>query len=251
MGTCKICRFTIAIPRLMMDTTFPLTAGLIASILHVIAGPDHLAAVAPFAIESKRKAWKIGLFWGIGHLVGMIAIGLLFALFKEIIPVDEISQYSEQLVGFVLVGIGFWALYRIFRKRKKHKHLHVHAENSPVIHTHEHHHDHTGSHHHVHSEKLKQNNFASFSIGILHGLAGISHFLLFLPVLGFETQSDSIAYIIGFGIGILVAMITFAFVIGKVSSIAKNGYSDMFFNGIRMAGGLFAIIIGIYWIFST
>ena len=64
MGTCKICRFTTAIPRIMMDTTFPLTAGLIASILHVIAGPDHLAAVAPFAIESKRKAWKIGLFLG-------------------------------------------------------------------------------------------------------------------------------------------------------------------------------------------
>ncbi len=234
----------------MMDTTFPLTAGLIASILHVIAGPDHLAAVAPFAIESKRKAWKIGLFWGIGHLAGMIAIGLLFAIFKEIIPVEEISMYSEQLVGVVLVGIGCWALYRIFKKRKRHKHLHVHAEYEPVIHSHEHHHDHNSSHHHVHSEKLKQNNLASFSVGILHGLAGISHFLLFLPVLGFETQSDSIAYVIGFGAGILVAMITFAFVIGKVSSIAKNGHSDMFFNGIRMAGGLFAIVIGIYWIFS-
>ncbi|MEC8831541.1 MAG: nickel transporter, partial [Bacteroidota bacterium] len=97
-----------------MDTTFPLTAGLIASILHVIAGPDHLAAVAPFAIESKRRAWKIGLFWGIGHLVGMIAIGLLFAIFKEVIPVEEISLYSEQLVGVVLVGIGCWALFRIF-----------------------------------------------------------------------------------------------------------------------------------------
>jgi ABC-type nickel/cobalt efflux system permease component RcnA len=233
-----------------MDTTFPLTAGLIASILHVIAGPDHLAAVAPFAIESKRKAWKIGLFWGVGHLVGMIAIGLLFATFKELIPVDKISNYSEQLVGFVLMGIGCWALYRIFNKRKHHKHLHVHIENEPVIHSHEHQHDHNSSHHHVHHGKLKQNNFASFSIGILHGLAGISHFLLFLPVLGFETQSDSIAYIIGFGIGILVAMITFAFVIGKVSSIAKNGHSEMFFNGIRMAGGLFAIVIGVYWIFS-
>jgi len=233
-----------------MDTTFPLTAGLIASILHVIAGPDHLAAVAPFAIESKRKAWKIGLFWGVGHLVGMIAIGLLFVNFKELIPVDKISNYSEQLVGFVLMGIGCWALYRIFNKRKHHKHLHVHIENEPVIHSHEHQHDHNSSHHHVHHGKLKQNNFASFSIGILHGLAGISHFLLFLPVLGFETQSDSIAYIIGFGIGILVAMITFAFVIGKVSSIAKNGHSEMFFNGIRMAGGLFAIVIGVYWIFS-
>ncbi|SDQ51554.1 sulfite exporter TauE/SafE family protein [Flagellimonas zhangzhouensis] len=235
----------------MMDATFPLTAGLIASVLHVIAGPDHLAAVAPFAIESKRKAWKIGLFWGIGHLLGMIAIGLLFSIFKEIIPVDEISKYSEQLVGFVLLGIGCWALYRIFKKRKKHKHLHLHTEHNPVLHTHEHQHAHDSSHHHVHSDKLKQNNFASFSIGILHGLAGISHFLLFLPVLGFETQTDSIAYIIGFAAGILVAMITFAFVIGKVSSMAKNGYSDMFFNGIRMAGGLFAIIIGVYWIFST
>ncbi|MDF0706674.1 sulfite exporter TauE/SafE family protein [Flagellimonas okinawensis] len=233
-----------------MDTTFPLTAGLIASILHVIAGPDHLAAVAPFAIESKRRAWKIGLFWGIGHLVGMIAIGLLFAIFKEVIPVEEISLYSEQLVGVVLVGIGCWALFRIFQKRKKHKHLHLHTENQPVIHSHEHRHDGSGSHHHVHNEKIKQNNLASFSIGILHGLAGVSHFLLFLPVLGFETQSDSIAYIIGFGAGILVAMITFAFVIGKVSALAKNGHSDMFFNGIRMAGGLFAIIIGVYWIFS-
>ena len=234
-----------------METTFPLAAGLIASILHVIAGPDHLAAVAPFAIESKRKAWKIGLFWGVGHLVGMVAIGLLFALFKEIIPVDAISKYSEQLVGVVLVGIGIWSFYRIFKKKKKHKHLHVHAEDAPVIHSHEHQHDHNSTHHHKHPEKLKQNNLASFSIGILHGLAGISHFLLFLPVLGFETQSDSMAYIIGFAMGIVVAMVTFAFVIGKISSLVKNGHNEIFFNGIRFAGGLFALVIGIYWIFST
>ena len=234
-----------------METTFPLAAGLIASILHVIAGPDHLAAVAPFAIESKRKAWKIGLFWGVGHLVGMVAIGLLFALFKEIIPVDAISKYSEQLVGIVLVGIGIWSFYRIFKKKKKHKHLHVHAEDAPVIHSHEHQHDHNSTHHHKHPEKLKQNNLASFSIGILHGLAGISHFLLFLPVLGFETQSDSMAYIIGFALGIVVAMVTFAFVIGKISSLVKNGHNEIFFNGIRFAGGLFALVIGIYWIFST
>lgn len=234
-----------------MEVTFPLTAGLIASMLHVITGPDHLAAVAPFAIESKRKAWKIGLFWGIGHLVGMMGIGLLFAIFKEVIPIDEISKYSEQLVGLVLVGIGCWALFRIFKKRKNHKHLHVHAENAPIIHKHEHDHNHSGTYHHTHSERLKQNNLASFSVGILHGLAGVSHFLLFLPVLGFETQFDSISYIIGFGIGILVSMITFAFVMGKVSSIAKNGHNEVFFNGIRMSGGLFAIVIGVYWIFST
>ena len=52
-----------------MTLTFPIIAGIIASMLHVISGPDHLAAVMPFAIESKKKAWKIGLFWGFGHIL--------------------------------------------------------------------------------------------------------------------------------------------------------------------------------------
>ena len=34
-----------------MNLSFPLIAGLIASILHVITGPDHLAVVTPFAIS--------------------------------------------------------------------------------------------------------------------------------------------------------------------------------------------------------
>ena len=67
-----------------MTLTFPLIAGLMASMLHVITGPDHLAAVTPFVVETKKKAWKIGLFWSFGHLTGMLAIGILFTLFKEL-----------------------------------------------------------------------------------------------------------------------------------------------------------------------
>lgn len=234
-----------------MDVTFSLTAGLLASILHVITGPDHLAAVLPFVIESKKKAWKIGLFWGIGHLVGMLFIGLLFLVFKELIPIDQISNYSEQLVGLVLVGIGIWAFYRIFRKNKPHKHLHVHSENSPIIHSHKHEHSLEKSHHHIHDKTIKQSKYASFSIGFLHGLAGIAHFLLFIPVLSFKEGSDSVLYVIGFGLGIIVAMTVFAFVIGKISSYAKNEHNDAFFKGIRLSGGLFAVVIGIYWVFST
>ena len=234
-----------------MDITFPLTAGLIASMLHVITGPDHLAAVTPFAIESKRKAWKIGLFWGIGHLVGMLSIGILFVIFKELIPVEKISNYSEQLVGLVLIGIGVWAFYKIFKEDKKHKHLHIHSENSPVIHTHKHLHLHEKTHDHVHSKTLKQSNLGSFSIGFLHGLAGIAHFLMFIPVLSFDTQIDSTLYIIGFGVGIVLAMTIFAFVIGNIALLSRNGHNKIFFKGIQLAGGLFAIIIGVYWMFSN
>ncbi len=232
-----------------MGTLFSFYAGLIASILHVLTGPDHLAAVMPFAIESKRKAWKIGLFWGIGHLIGMLSIGILFLIFKDLIPVEQISNYSEQIVGIVLIGIGLWSFYRIFYQRKNHKHLHVHSENAPVIHKHQHEHLHEQSHHHKHNKDLKQSSFASLSIGFLHGLAGISHFLLFLPVLSFDSQSDSVFYVTGFMVGIIIAMTTFAFVIGKMSTSIKNGHNEVLFKGIRLAGGLFAIIIGVYWLF--
>ena len=234
-----------------MDLTFPLIAGLIAAILHVLAGPDHLAAVLPFAIESKKKAWKIGLFWGIGHLLGMLLIGVLFLVFKELIPIEKISEHSEQLVGLVLIGIGIWSIARIFKEQRKHKHLHVHAENEPLIHQHKHDHSKEPSHAHQHPKQSKQSYVASLGIGLLHGLAGVAHFLLFLPVIGFESEMDSVRYILGFALGTVIAMVSFAFVIGSVAAFSKTSHNPAFFNGIRLAGGLIAMIVGMYWTFSS
>lgn len=227
--------------------TFPFFAGLIASMLHVIMGPDHVAAVLPFVIEAKRKAWKIGLFWGIGHIVGMLLIGLLFVMFKEILPLEQISHYSEQLVGLVLVGIGIWAFVIIFRSNPHHKHLHVHSDEQPVIHKHEHQHEHNSSHDHTHAKQEKQSVLASFWVGVLHGLAGVAHFILFLPILGFENNFDAGSYIFGFMLGIVLAMLTFSLIIGKIASFARNEHNQNLYRGIRMTGGVFAIIIGIYW----
>ena len=58
---------------------------------------------------------------------------------------------------------------------------------------------------------------------------------------------DSVLYLMGFAFGIVIAMTVFALVIGKISSYAKNEHNEVLFKGIRLAGGLFAIIIGIYW----
>ena len=228
--------------------TFPFFAGLLASMLHVIMGPDHVAAVLPFAIEAKRKAWKIGLFWGLGHIFGMLLIGLLFLFFKELIPIDQISNYSEQLVGFVLILIGVWAFIKVFRSEPNHKHLHLHSENQPIIHKHPHEHSHNPSHDHVHPPQVKQGFFASFSIGVLRGLAGIAHFILFIPVLGFENNLMAGMYIAGFIFGIIIAMSLFSMIVGKIAAFAKNEHNQNLYKGIRIAGGVFAILIGIYWI---
>lgn len=234
-----------------MTLTIPLLAGTLASVLHVISGPDHLAAVTPLVIETKRKAWKIGLFWGLGHLVGMLLIGVLFLLFKEYIPVESISKYSEQLVAIVLIGVGFWAFYRIFNEQKKHQHPHVHNEGENYVHIHAHEHSHNEGHKHVHDKIVKQNVLSSFGIGFLHGLAGVAHFLLLLPVLGFENNLEGLQYIIGFAIGTVLAMSVYALILGKLTSHSKHQHNDNFFKGIRFAGGLFAIVIGFYWLYLT
>ena len=230
-----------------MDLNLPLFAGIIAAIAHVISGPDHLAAVTPFAIESKKKAWKVGLFWAIGHLLGMLSIGFLFLLFKNFIPVEKISAHSEKFVGILLIGLSIWIFYQLFKKDKNHQHIHIHVENNGVIHKHSHKHKDETNHNHQH-KKLKQNNMASLSFGFVHGLAGIAHFLLFLPVLGFTSKLDATQYIIGFGIGTIIAMVSYAFVIGRITT-SKNAHNAHFFKGIRFASGLFALIIGIYWLF--
>ena len=235
-----------------MSFTFPLVAGILASMLHVISGPDHLAAISPLVIETKKKAWKIGLSWGLGHIIGMLLIGVLFLIFKDFIPLEKVSKHSEQLVGVVLIGIGIWTFYGIFKESRIHKHPHIHSEEKPYIHIHKHKHDHSKpTHSHTHTKEINQNVFSSFGIGFLHGLAGIAHFILLLPVLGFESNSEGVQYVIGFGMGTIIAMTMYAIVLNKISSYSKQQHNEMFFKGIRFVGGLFAIVIGFYWLLET
>ncbi|MEM8507273.1 MAG: sulfite exporter TauE/SafE family protein [Bacteroidota bacterium] len=229
---------------------FPLIAGLLGAILHVISGPDHLAAITPLAIETRKKVWRIGLFWGFGHLIGMLAIGLLFLTFKALIPLAAISRHSEQLVGIVLIGVGAWALFRIFHKPKKHRHPHIHGGDAPYIHVHDHKH---GSnpleHQHTHRKSLKQSSWTSFSIGVLHGLAGVAHFLLLLPVLGFDNQAQGVFYILGFALGTLTAMAIYAYILGKITQLSNQSKHLNLSQSIRIIGGLFAIAVGVYWLY--
>jgi ABC-type nickel/cobalt efflux system permease component RcnA len=223
-----------------------LFSGILASILHVISGPDHLAAVAPLAISSERKGWAIGLTWGLGHLIGMLVVGVLFLLFRDVIPIETISSYSEQLVALVLITIGLWAFYRIFNEQKKHIQPHTHIDGNTHIHTYS-----IKSDDHTHKKKIKQNAFSSFSIGVIHGLAGVAHFILLIPVLAFETKYEGLIYIAGFAIGTVVAMTVYALILGNITRYSKNANNPLFFKGIRFAGGLFAVIIGLYWLYLS
>nr|NQU93355.1 sulfite exporter TauE/SafE family protein [Bacteroidota bacterium] len=234
--------------------------GLTAATAHVLSGPDHLAAVTPLAIESKKRSWGIGMAWGIGHTLGILIIGVLFIMFRDLIPVEAISEHSEQLVGIMLILIGIWTILKIHLKifPKKHAHPHIHDnEKGEFIHIHTHNHDlgHTHSedeaHLHVHNKNYRQNIRAALAVGIFHGVAGVSHLFAILPTLALPTKLDAAMYLTGFGIGTIGAMVIFSAILGFVAIKTSESKRAKAYTILRVAGGSVAIIVGMWWILST
>lgn len=237
-----------------MFSNIPLLFGFIAAMVHVIAGPDHIAAVGPLAINTKFRPWLIGMSWGIGHLIGMLIIGVLFFFFRELIPVEWISTNSERLVGLMLIVIGFWGIYKMFISRKEnHKHVHTHNDEkgNSFVHTHGHDHKSEAKHSHLHDAPERQTYLAALGIGILHGLAGVSHFISLLPTLAFSNSFDSAMYLIGFGVGTIMAMVLFSFLLGLIAEKSIKLKDSFVFSSISGLVGISAIFVGFYWIWST
>jgi ABC-type nickel/cobalt efflux system permease component RcnA len=229
----------------------PFLFGLLAALIHVLSGPDHLAAVGPLAFNTKIRSWLIGMSWGFGHIFGMLLIGILFFFFKDLIPVEFISTNSDRIVGIMLIVIGIWAFYRLYRQKTKEKHEHYHIHSTPegdtVIHSHPHKHN-KPLEPHSHKQIEKQTVKTALGIGTIHGLAGVSHIIALLPTLAFASKTGSIFYLLGFAAGTITAMVSFSFVMGLIAHYTgkkQKPYAFTIFSGITASC---AIIVGFYWI---
>ncbi len=221
-----------------------LIAGCVAGFLHVLSGPDHLAAVAPLAAASRRAAWRDGIRWGAGHSTGVAIIGVLLLGLRGVLPVERFSAWSEFAVGLTLWGIGLWSLRRALSTR-----LHLHA------------HDHGGRRHvhfHVHGPEGAHapapevtphgpHTHAALAVGTLHGLAGSSHFFGVLPALALPGHAQAAAYLVAYGVGTVAAMGLFAQIVGvALGSMARRGLRPyrIALGGLAMA----AMGMGTYWL---
>jgi ABC-type nickel/cobalt efflux system permease component RcnA len=232
--------------------------GFIASIAHVVTGPDHLAAVTPLAIDSRKKSWMVGLSWGFGHTIGMLLIGVLFVLFKAYLPVEAISNHSDMVIGALLIGIGGYAILRTSLRHSHGNRPHAQFHTRPFLYAHFHRHshdagqDHAGTipqvHEHEHTGTVKHNVLTAFFIGIVHGFAGFSHFLALLPSLALPSVMASVIYISAFATGTILTMVLFAFILGVVAFRAVVKDKQMFLKWFTLTGGFLAIAIGILWL---
>jgi len=217
-------------------------AGVVAGFIHVISGPDHLTAVAPLSLVRGRHDWKTGFRWGMGHAGGVLFVGLLFLLLREVLPLEKISSWSERVVGLTLIGIGFWGLRRA---AQHHVHTHAHTHDGST-HVHMHVHGTEGSPHTDQNPKHLHTH-AAFAVGTLHGLAGSSHFIGVLPALAFVSRWDAMTYLASFGFGTVAAMVGFTSALSYLAwRTAWTG--PQAYRGLMTFCSITAMAVGFYWL---
>jgi hypothetical protein len=214
-----------------------LLTGAAAGLFHVLSGPDHLAAVAPIAADERKRGWLAGFIWGIGHASGVVVVAIVAVLLRELLPpIDVISAWGERVVGAALIGIGLWALRRRARiERTPHRHGRV-------------------SHNHLHVQagpgwvRRLGHAHASFCMGVLHGVAGSSHFFGVLPALALPTEGAALAYIGAFGVGTVAAMTAFAAAVGLLG--VRTGSNPQLHRAMMSAAAAVAMLVGGVWLIA-
>lgn len=187
--------------------------GLSAGVLHVLLGPDHLAALAPFTLGRREGAVHAGLRWGIGHAGAVAALAVGVFVLREALPLEALSGWSERLVGISLVALGALGLGRLAKGGVER------AAPPPAQHT-------------------------ALLLGGIHGLAGSAHLLGALPALALSTRSSTVGYLIAFCAGSLIAMAGAAWILARVG---ERGPARRW----QAVGSAASLAVGALWLVST
>lgn len=132
--------------------------------------PDHLVAVSTLVATDPgrpaRRAWSLGLAWGLGHATTLVLLGAPIVLAGPQLPA-AVQTAAELLVGVIIMGL---ALRLLLRWRRGGFHVHEHGHDGEV---HRHLHSHEGAlHEHGHRHRLARTGPQAFGIGLAHGVGG-------------------------------------------------------------------------------
>lgn len=182
--------------------------GLLLGMRHA-TDPDHVIAVTAILSRERRLAiaTRIGIVWGLGHSLTVLAVGAAIIVFKIEIPA-RLGLTMEFAVALVLIVLGLGGVGRLLRalasrlmpsaprdsgKAMVHAHAHAHGG---ARHRHVHAHYHAapdedgeggtsrrhgiGESHHEHlytgasqgRASARRPLLWSFGVGLVHGLAG-------------------------------------------------------------------------------
>jgi len=191
--------------------------------------PDHLAALSVLLTgeRSVRKAAWLGVYWGIGHTLTLLAAGTLLVVLRAEMPAMA-SDVLACAVALMLVGFGFRAIY-------------LSARPVPAGPTHSHVHGATSASASTRSWTLARRPLL---VGAVHGLAG-SGALTALVMATIPSIGARLTYLALFGVGSTLGMAALSGLLGW--PIARVGTHGGVARSISLAVGCISIILGLYW----
>lgn len=172
--------------------------------------PDHLTAVSTLVLQDerhgRRKAAVLGLAWGCGHAVTLLALGLPLVLFGDALP-EPVQQGAEVAIGVVIIALAVRLLIR-WHRGYFHAHQHTHGD---VTHAHPHFHElepetgHPAAHRHRHTNEMGRTPVAALGIGLVHGIGGSAGAGLLL-ISSMPGRTEAVVALFLFAAGTAVSM---------------------------------------------
>jgi high-affinity nickel permease len=227
--------------------------------------PDHVIAVSTIVSRERSigKAAFIGILWGLGHTLTILAVGAAIILFGLAIPA-RVGLTMEFCVGLMLILLGVLNLSGAMKWMSEKfspahppvtgEHAHIHGHDTKL---HFHWHSHAAEREH-HAESLApppalERSFAGLGlyqtlrplfVGIVHGLAGSAAVAL-LVLSAIREPKWAVLYLLVFGIGTIAGMMLITSIIALPFSFV--GYRFAWLNrGLIIGSGVLSLAFGLF-----
>jgi high-affinity nickel-transport protein len=238
--------------------------GLVLGMRHA-TDPDHVVAVTAILSRQPRVsvATRVGLLWGLGHTVTVIAVGLAIIVFRVAIPV-RVGLAMELAVAVVLILLGLSAATGLLRRTLGRATFGSRAD-GVTVHSHRHSHG-SVSHWHPHAHAVERADAAdhdhsvsagtpsalasrrpllkSFAVGFVHGLAGSAAIAL-MVVSAIPDPRWAAAYLAVFCCGTIIGMALLTTAIGAPFALASSRMARMH-SALVIGSGLLSFGFGIF-----
>lgn len=193
-----------------------ITLGFVVGLRHAF-DPDHVVAVSAIAAR-QRSPWRvswIGVSWGLGHSLMLLAAGFALIALRVAIP-DALLASVETGIGVALIALGAANLLALSARYET-------CERRA-------------------SSPLRSAMARSGMIGLAHGLAG-SGTVTLLALAAMPTTEMAMTYVAAFSVGTIGGMVGFSLLLGAPVAFFRD--RDLARRFVIGATGAISIAFGI------
>lgn len=224
--------------------------------------PDHVIAVSTIVTRQhsvRRSAW-IGVAWGFGHTVTILAVGTAIILFRVTLP-PRLGLGMELAVGVMLIILGMrnlsgllnWSV-RQSGTRPVDEHRAEYHAHGDYVHLHQQAHTHNHPHDPQHTPVATMDRWFKRNgayqlvrplvVGIVHGLAGSAAIAL-LVLSTISNVRWAAVYLAVFGIGTILGMMLITLTLGSTFSYGQKRFARIG-EHFATAAGLVSLVFGLF-----